>query len=155
MKNMLKDGCQMTLHKCSYCDGRGTVYMALHTPPVEIGCSNCEGRGYINDDIYSWVINTHDNLNYLKLAIQSIRENAFYKKQPIIVYCENDLKTYEWLKQQSDIETVYEENIIPKGIGGGVNIAINRVKTKYFNLIHSDFYIAKNYDKALYDCYQI
>jgi hypothetical protein len=88
---------------------------------------------------------------YLKLAIESIRENAHYKEQPIIVYTENDEETYEWLKQQSDIEVIYEKNEIPKGIGGGVNEAIKKVKTEFFCLVHSDMYISRHYDKPLLD----
>lgn len=100
---------------------------------------------------YTWVINTYKSLRYLKLAIESIRENAFYKSQPIIVFCENDRETYSWLGGQSDIEVIYEENFNSKGIGGGVNECVARVKTEYFNLIHSDMYISRHYDKPLYD----
>lgn len=100
---------------------------------------------------YTWIINTYKSLPYLKLAIFSIRENAYYKEQPIIVYTENDAETRDWLAQQPDIETVYEENVIPKGIGGGVNECVKRVKTGVFSLIHSDMYISRHYDKPLYD----
>ena len=34
-------------------------------------------------------ISTYNNLDYLKLAIQSVRKNAFFKDMPIIVYAEN------------------------------------------------------------------
>lgn len=87
----------------------------------------------------------------MKLAIESIRENAYYKNQPIIVYTENDTETRDWLLQQSDIECIYEENEIPKGIGGGVNEAVKKVRTEYFNLVHSDMYISRHYDRPLYD----
>jgi GT2 family glycosyltransferase len=87
----------------------------------------------------------------LKLVVESIRENAYYKNQPIIVYTENDTETRDWLLSQSDIHCIYEENIVPKGIGGGVNEAIKRVKTEYFNLVHSDMYISRHYDKPLLD----
>ena len=105
----------------------------------------------MREPIYTWILNTYKSLPYLRLAIESIRENAYYKNQPIIVYTENDTETRDWLSQQSDIETVYEENAIPKGIGGGVNEAIKRVKTEYFNLVHSDMYISRHYDKPLHD----
>jgi hypothetical protein len=88
---------------------------------------------------------------YLKLAVESIRENAFYKNQPIIVYTENDTETRDWLLQQKDIQCIYEENAVPKGIGGGVNEAIKQVKTEYFSLVHSDMYISRHYDKPLFD----
>ena len=105
----------------------------------------------MNEPLYTWVINTYKSLPYLKLAIASIRENAYYKNQPIIVYTENDTETRDWLAQQPDIQYIYEENVVPVGIGGGVNKAIERVKTEYFSLIHSDFYISRHYDKPLFD----
>lgn len=105
----------------------------------------------MNDIRYTWIINTYKSLPYLKLAVKSIRENAYYKNQPILVYCENDPETYEWLKLQFDIETIYETNDIPRGIGGGVNICVERCKTDIFSLIHSDMVISKHYDKPLYD----
>jgi GT2 family glycosyltransferase len=104
-----------------------------------------------NDIKFSWLINTFRSLPYLKLAVESIRENAFYKKQPILVYVENDEETAEWLKHQGDITSIVEYNQVPKGIGGGVNEAIKQVKTEYFSLIHSDFYISRHYDKPLLD----
>ena len=100
---------------------------------------------------YTWILNTYKSLPYLKLAVESIRENSFYKNQPIIVYTENDTETRDWLLQQNDIECIYEENAKPKGIGGGVNEAIKRVRTEFFSLIHSDMYISKRYDKPLLD----
>ena len=105
----------------------------------------------MNEPLYTWVCNTFRSLPYLKLVIESIRENAYYKEQPIIVYTENDTETRDWLAQQADIQYIYEENVVPVGIGGGVNKAIERVKTEYFSLVHSDFYISRHYDKPLFD----
>ena len=104
-----------------------------------------------NETKYTWVCNTFRSLPYLKLVIESIRENAFYKEQPIIVYTENDTETRDWLAQQPDIQYIYEENAIPKGIGGGVNEAVRRVKTEYMCLVHSDMYISRHYDAPLFD----
>jgi len=105
----------------------------------------------MNKPLYTWIINSYKSLPYLKLAVESIRENAYYKNQPIIVYTENDTETRDWLLEQKDIETIYEQNESPKGIGGGVNEAIKRVQTEFFSLIHSDMYISRHYDKPLYD----
>jgi GT2 family glycosyltransferase len=104
-----------------------------------------------NETKFSWVCNTFRSLPYLKLVIESIRENAFYKEQPILVYTENDTETRDWLAQQPDIQYIYEENAIPKGIGGGVNEAAKRVKTEYMCLVHSDMYISRHYDAPLFD----
>lgn len=99
----------------------------------------------------TWCINSYRNLPYLKLAIDSIRKNAYYKNSPIIVYTENDSETGDWIKSQSDITSIVEFNPTPKGIGGGANIAISHVKTEYFSLLHSDMYISRHYDKILLD----
>ena len=99
----------------------------------------------------TWAINTHKNLQYLKLAVESIRKNAFYKNAPIIVYTENDQETANWISLQSDITPIVEFNPVPKGIGGGANVAISHVKTEFFSLIHSDMYISRHYDKPLLD----
>lgn len=100
---------------------------------------------------YTWIINSYKSLPYLKLAVESIRDNAYYRNRPILVYTENDEETRDWLYNQIDIQTIYEKNDTPKGIGGGVNEAIKQVKTEFFCLIHSDMYISRHYDKPLFD----
>lgn len=105
----------------------------------------------MNETKYTWCINTYKSLPYLKLVIESIRENAFYKKQPIICYTENDEETAAWLQQQSDITPIIEYNKVPLGIGGGTNKCIEHVKTEFFSLVHSDMYISRHYDAPLFD----
>jgi len=102
----------------------------------------------------TWCINAFNTSNYLKLAVESIRKNGYYKDAPIIVYSENNHPgegTNEWLATQPDIKSIIEFNEEPKGIGGGGNEAISRVETEFFSLIHTDMYIAKDYDKVLLD----
>jgi len=122
--------------------------MTAETP---IGGKNVMNNNFMNAPLFSWCINTYKSLPYLKLAIESIRENAFYKKQPIICYTENDDETAAWLQQQSDITPIIEYNKVPLGIGGGTNKCIEHVKTEFFSLIHSDFYISRHYDAPLFD----
>ena len=100
---------------------------------------------------YTWIINTYKSLPYLKLAIESIRENSHYKHQPIIVYVENDEETAEWIKQQPDITPIVEYNKVPVGIGGGVNKIVEQCKTEFISIIHSDMYISRHYDAPLLD----
>ena len=46
-------------------------------------------------------ISTNNNLEYLKLAIKSVRKNSYYKDQPVIIHAENCTDgTNEWLKSQ-------------------------------------------------------
>ena len=103
------------------------------------------------ETILTWCISTHNNFDYLKLAVESIRRNAFYKDSPIIIHAENCTDgTDEWLVRQSDIIPLIDHhNNSPKGIGGGANFAISHVKTPMLSLIHSDMVISRHSDEPL------
>ena len=100
----------------------------------------------------TFCISTYNNLPYLKLAIESVRKNSFYKNAPFIVYAENcNDGTDEWLsdaKDQYNLEYYVEKNNVPKGIGGGMNFCADKVKTKYIMFLHSDFYVGHFWDLA-------
>ena len=102
-------------------------------------------------------ISTNNNLEYLKLAVKSIRENAYYKDQPIVIYAENCTDgTDSWLeenKQKLNLTYLIEKNDVEKGIGGGMNNCVNLVKTEFVNIIHSDMWIAPNQDLELLKLY--
>jgi GT2 family glycosyltransferase len=106
----------------------------------------------------STCISTNNNLEYLKLAVQSIRQNAYYKDQPIIIYAENCHDgTDEWLianKDSLNITYLIEKNEIEKGIGGGMNVCVNLAQTEFVNIIHSDMWIAPNQDLELLKLYE-
>ena len=76
-------------------------------------------------------ISSFNNLNYVKLAVKSLRENSYYKDSPLIVLAENCQDgTDEWLKENAkewDIEYYIEKNENPMGIGGGMNFCAKRV----------------------------
>ena len=102
-------------------------------------------------------ISTNNNLDYLKLAIKSVRQNAYYKDQPIIVHAENCTDgTDNWLDsnyRKLDIEYYIDHNDEPKGIGGGMDFCVDKVKTEFVNIIHSDMWIAPNQDLELLKLY--
>lgn len=102
-------------------------------------------------------INTNNNLDYLKLAIQSVRQNAYYNEQPIVVYAENCTDgTDEWLEQNAkelNLTYLIEKNEVAKGIGGGMDICVSKAETEYVNIIHSDMWIAPNQDIELLKLY--
>lgn len=101
--------------------------------------------------VLSWCISTHQNLEYLKLAVASIERNGFYKDAPIIIHAENCTDgTDEWLATQNRVTALIDHHDGPsKGIGGGANYAISKVKTPLFSLIHSDMVISRHYDAVL------
>ena len=98
-------------------------------------------------------ISTYNNLPYLKLAIESVRKNSYYKDAPFIVHAENCTDgTNNWLLENREKYklTVYiVENSTAPGIGQGMNFCAERVETMYINFLHSDFYVTKNWDLEL------
>ena len=100
-------------------------------------------------------ISSNNNLDYLKLAVKSVRQNAHYNDMPIIVYAENCTDgTDEWLLNNPyNIEYYIEKNDIEKGIGGGMDFCVNKSKTEFVNIIHSDMWIAPNQDLELLKLY--
>ena len=64
--------------------------------------------------------------------------------------------TNNWLDDnylKYDIEYHIDSNDDPKGIGGGMNFCVDKVKTEFVNIIHSDMWIAPNQDLELLKLY--
>ena len=104
------------------------------------------------------VIPTFNNLPYLKLTVKSVRQNCHYNDMPIFIFAENCTDgTNEWLAENADelgieyyIETGNEEQ---RGIGGGIDLCVSKVKTEFVNILHSDFWVAPNQDIELLKLY--
>ena len=87
-------------------------------------------------------ISTNNNLNYVKLAYKSVRRNAYYKDQPIVIHAENCSDgTDEWLvdlvKIDPNVKGFIEHNDNPRGIGGGMDFCVDKVDTEYVNIIQT------------------
>jgi GT2 family glycosyltransferase len=99
----------------------------------------------------TFCISTYNNLPYLKLAIYSVRKNSFFQNAPFIIHAENCTDgTNEWLeenKEKYNLTLIVEpNNIVVRGIGGGMNICADNVTTEYIMFLHSDFYVTKDWD---------
>lgn len=102
----------------------------------------------------TFCLSTYNNLEYLKLAIKSVRENSFFKEAPFIVHAENCTDgTNEWLVNAKDAYglDIYIEsgNSTFRGIGGGMNFCADKVITEYIIFLQSDFYVSRNFDLGL------
>jgi GT2 family glycosyltransferase len=101
----------------------------------------------------TFCISTYNNLPYLKLAIESVRRNSFYKNSPFIIHAENCTDgTNEFLMENHlkyNLQVYIQTNEIPLGIGGGMNFCAEKVETAYILFLHSDFYVTKNWDYEL------
>ena len=99
----------------------------------------------------TFCISTWNNLPYLKIAIESVRKNSYYKDAPFIIHAENcNDGTNEWLFENQDkyklTLLVEPGNEVIRGIGGGMNICAEHVETEYIMFLHSDFYVSENWD---------
>lgn len=103
-----------------------------------------------NSNPLTFCISTYNNLPYLKIAIDSVRKNSYYKDAPFIIHAENCTDgTDEWLVENKDkynLELYIEKNDTPIGIGGGMNFCADKTKTEYIMFLHSDFYVSRNWD---------
>lgn len=105
----------------------------------------------------TFCISTYNNLEYLKIAVDSVRTNSYFRDAPFIIHAENCTDgTNEWLrenKKKYDLQYVIDINDSPKGIGGGMNFCAELVKTEYIMFLHSDFYVTPNWDKSLLELF--
>jgi len=104
-------------------------------------------------------ISTYNNLPYLKLAVESVRKNSYFKDASFIIHAENCTDgTNEWLVENAKAYNITHyidiHTDLPKGIGGGMNFCAERVETEYINFLHSDFYVTKDWDIELLKIHQ-
>ena len=96
--------------------------------------------------MFSILIPTFNNLQYLKFCIRSIKNNSKYTNQIIPhVNIGND-GTIDFLKQKN-IEYSYTE--YNSGICEGINKAAKLAKYDYLLYAHDDFYFCPNWDDIL------
>jgi len=96
--------------------------------------------------MFSILIPTFNNLEYLKFCIRSIKNNSKYNNQIIPhVNIGND-GTIDFLKQKN-IEYSYTE--YNSGICEGINKAAKLAKYDYLLYAHDDFYFCPNWDDIL------
>lgn len=106
------------------------------------------------NSIITFCISTHNNLEYLKIVVDSVRKHSYFRDSPFVIHTENCTDgTDEWLelnKQKYNLTLLIEPNNIQvRGIGGGMNICAENVNTEYIMFLHSDFYVTPNWDKSL------
>lgn len=100
-----------------------------------------------NELKFSILIPTWNNLEYLKLCINSIRKNSHFNHQIIVHVNEGNDGTIEWLDKQGDVDYTHsDENI---GICYALNIARTLLKTDYLLYMNDDMYVCPNWDNFL------
>jgi len=98
--------------------------------------------------MFSIIIPTLNNLEYLKLCIRSIRQNSKYNHQIIPHVNIGDDGTTEYLRSKNIDFTFTDHN---SGICIGMNTASKKSKFEYILYSHDDFYFCPEWDIILKD----
>lgn len=95
---------------------------------------------------FSIIIPTWNNLEFLKICIESIRKNSSFEHQIIVHVNEGSDGTLDWVKEQGIEHTYSDQNV-------GVCIAVNMMRTKvrkdYIFYLNDDMYVLPGWDTAL------
>lgn len=98
--------------------------------------------------LFSILIPTWNNLDFLKLCIESIKKNSTYEHEILVHVNQGTDGTLEWVRQQGIKYTHSEENI-------GVCYALNGLRplmtTDYLLFMNDDMYVCPEWDKFLYE----
>jgi len=96
--------------------------------------------------MFSILIPTFNNINYLKFCIKSIKKNSKYNHQIICHVNIGDDGTIEYLQNE---KIDYSHTIYNSGICEGINKAAKLAKYDYFLYAHDDFYFCPEWDSIL------
>ena len=98
--------------------------------------------------MFSIIIPTFNNIEYLKKCIDSIRKNSTYDHEIIPHVNEGSDGTIDYLKENNIEYTFTNYN---SGICKGMNMAAKKANTKFLLYAHDDFYFCPNWDQVLKD----
>ena len=89
---------------------------------------------------------TFNNLNYLKLCVESIKKNSNFDNEIIIHVNEGTDGSLNYVKQNA-INYTYSKNNI--GLCSAVNTAVKKANTSYILYTHDDMYFCPGWDIVL------
>ena len=98
--------------------------------------------------MFSIIIPTLNNIEYLKLCINSIKKHSIYNHEIIPHVNIGSDGTVEYLRENKINFTYTDYNA---GICKGMNLAAKKSKYNYLLYSHDDFYFCPNWDKNLYN----
>ena len=100
-----------------------------------------------NGSLFSILIPSWNNLNYLKLCINSIQKNSTYPHQIIVHINKGNDGSLEWIEQQTRLDYTYsKENV---GVCYALNACSQLASTDYILYMNDDMYACPGWDTAL------
>ena len=98
--------------------------------------------------MFSIIIPTFNNLNYLSLCLDSIHKNSKYTHEIILHVNEGKDGTIDFARSNKIIHTYSANNI---GLCSGVNLAAKKATKDYILYTHDDMYFCPDWDHVLND----
>ena len=98
--------------------------------------------------MFSIIIPTFNNLNYLSLCLDSIHKNSKYTHEIILHVNEGKDGTIDFARSNKIIHTYSANNI---GLCSGVNLAAEKATKDYILYSHDDMYFCPGWDHVLND----
>ncbi len=98
--------------------------------------------------MFSILIPTFNNLEYLKVCINSLNKNSKFNHQIVCHVNEGKDGTLEFLEKEGIEYTFTKYN---SGICEGINKASKLAKFEYILYAHDDFYFCPNWDEVLFN----
>ena len=95
--------------------------------------------------MFSIIIPTFNNLEYLKLCLKSIKNNSSLNHEIIIFVNDGSDGTLEYLKSQN---YKYKQKKINAGVCVAFNEAAKQATSKYIVLAHDDMYFCPGWDNT-------
>jgi GT2 family glycosyltransferase len=96
--------------------------------------------------MFSILIPTYKNFEYLKICIKSLKKNSTYNNQIIVHINTEDPETERFL---SDCKITFTKSVNNYGMPKSLNTASMFANQKYIVISHDDFYYCPNWDEYL------
>jgi GT2 family glycosyltransferase len=96
--------------------------------------------------MFSIIIPSLNNLNYLKICIKSLKKNSFFNHQIIVHLNVGTDGSEDFLKLENIEYTLSDENL---GLCKAVNLAAKKSRYNYILYSHDDFYYCPNWDQNI------
>ena len=98
--------------------------------------------------MFSIIIPSYNNINYLKLCLSSINKHSKYQHEIIIHINEGSDGTLDFIKEKN-YKFSYSKN--NEGVCVAFNKAVKLAKSNYIVLAHDDMYFCPNWDIVFYN----
>jgi glycosyltransferase involved in cell wall biosynthesis len=98
--------------------------------------------------MFSIIIPTWNNLDYLRLCIESIEKNSIYQHQIVVHVNDGSDGTLDWVKSRGVLHTHSEANV---GVCMAVNQACLKAENDFIVYMNDDMYVCPEWDRYLTD----